>query len=179
MANQTTQLYESSLSLRPFDPTTDVDDLMVWMSDDKVSQFCRWNTYTSKDQAITYINDVIINYPYYRAICLDNKAIGGISLDSKTGINKCRAELGYLLGSKYWGRGIATWAVKTVVSTIFEERPELVRVEAHVDVNNIGSQRVLEKVGFLREGVLRKHCIIKEKIQDMIIFSFLSTDVIS
>ncbi|KAL2895779.1 putative N-acetyltransferase p20 [Bienertia sinuspersici] len=181
MANQTNQLYKSSrLSLRLLDPTTDVDDLMVWMSDAQVSQFCSWKTYTSKDQAIAYINNFVINHPYYRVICLDNKAIGGISVDSNKGMDKCRAELGYVLGSKYWGRGIASWAVKTVLSTVFEDRPELVRVEALVDLDNKGSQRVLEKVGFLKEGVLRKYCIQKGKIQDMVVFSFLSTyDVIS
>ncbi|XP_021745642.1 uncharacterized protein LOC110711537 [Chenopodium quinoa] len=177
MAKQDDQLNQSNLSIRPFDPTTDVDDLMVWASDDQVTQFCSWDTYTSKDQAVEYINNFVLNHPYYRVICLNNRAVGAISVTYNTGNDKCRGELGYVLASEYWGRGIATWAVKAVGCTIFEERSELERLEALVDVENKGSQRVLEKAGFLKEGVLRKYCIQKGKTCDMVMFSFLSIDV--
>ena len=84
----------------------------------------------------------------------------------------------YVLASKYWvwGKGIATQAVKLVASTIFVEWPHLERLEALVDVANIGSQKVLEKVGFSKEGVLRKYCLLKGKPRDMVMFSLLSTD---
>lgn len=177
MANQNIECHDSTLSIRPLDPNTDVDDLMVWASDDEVTKFCSWDTYTNRDQAIEYINNFVLNHPYYRVICLNNKAIGAISVTRNKGSDKCRGEMGYVLASQYWGRGIATKAVKMVVSTIFEERPELVRVEALVDVDNKGSQKVLEKVGFIKEGVLRRYCIQKGKICDMVMFSFLSSDV--
>ncbi|XP_021852759.1 uncharacterized protein [Spinacia oleracea] len=171
--HQNDELDHSNLSIRPLDPATDVDDLMVWVSDDQVTQFCRWDTYTSRDQAIEYINKFVLTHPYYRVICLNNRAIGAISVTCNTGNDKCRGELGYVLASEYWGRGVATWAVKAVMFTIFEERPELERVEALVDVENKGSQRVLEKGGFIKEGVLRKYCIQKGKTRDMVMFSFL------
>lgn len=167
---------ESLLSLRPFDLTTDVDDLMVWVSDNQVAHFCSWDTYTSKEQAIEYVHNFVLQHPYHRVICLNNRAIGAISVTCNAGNDKCRGELGYVLASQYWGRGIATWAVKAVGSAIFEERPELERLEALVDVENVGSQRVLEKGGFLKEGVLRKYCIQKGRTRDMVMFSLLSTD---
>lgn len=176
MSSQNKPISISELSIRPLDPAADVDDLMVWASDDQVTQFCSWDTYTSRDQAIEYIKKFVITHPYYRVICLKNRAIGAISVSSNTGNDKCRGELGYVLASEYWGRGIATWAVKKVASTVFEERPELERVEALVDVDNEGSQRVLEKAGFKREGVLRKFCILKGRARDMVMFSFLSDD---
>lgn len=63
-----------------------------------------------------------------------------------------------------------------VVSAVFSEWPDLERLEAFVDVDNKGSQRVLEKTGFLREGILRKYTVLKVKSRDLVIFSFLRTD---
>lgn len=54
------------------------------------------------------------------------------------------------------------------VSRVFKEFPDLVRIEALVEVENKGSQRVLEKVGFLREGLLRKYGFCKGEIRDII-----------
>ena len=48
-----------------------------------------------------------------------------------------------------------------------------------VDVENKASQRVLEKAGFLREGVLRKYTYLKGVVKDLVLYSFLSTDEIT
>lgn len=63
-----------------------------------------------------------------------------------------------------------------VASTIFLEWPHLERLEAAVAVENLGSQRVLEKAGFTREGILRKYYLLKGKPKDAVIFSLVSTD---
>lgn len=164
-----------SVSLRPLG-MSDVDDFMVWATDDSVSRFCSWNTYTSVEAAKAYINDHVLPHPYFRAICLDGRPVGAISLAPGTGSNACRAELGYVLASAHWGHGIATRAVKMVVSSVFDEWPELERVEALVDVQNPASQRVLEKAGFHKEGVLRKYYMRKGRARDSVMYSFLSTD---
>ncbi|KAK3042173.1 hypothetical protein RJ639_001293 [Escallonia herrerae] len=165
----------SNVSLRPLDPS-DVDDVMVWVTDDKVSKYCSWDTYTSKDEAMNLIVDVIVPHPWFRAICLKGRPIGAILVKPNKGNESCRAEVGYHLASKYWGKGIATRAVKLVASTIFIEWPHLERLEALVDVDNMGSQRVLEKVGFKKEGVLRKYYLLKRRPIDMVMFSLLSSD---
>jgi RimJ/RimL family protein N-acetyltransferase len=54
--------------------------------------------------------------------------------------------------------------------------PDLVRLQARVDVENKASQRVLEKLGFLKEGVLRKYMYNKGKVIDLVVYSLLSTD---
>ncbi|RVX21759.1 hypothetical protein CK203_001219 [Vitis vinifera] len=64
------------------------------------------------------------------------------------------------------------------VSSAFEEFPDLERIEGIVDVNNKASQRVLEKAGFLKEGVLRKYLCINEETIDFAMYSLLSTDPI-
>ncbi|XP_065863282.1 uncharacterized protein [Euphorbia lathyris] len=165
----------SDLSLRPL-CISDVDDFMVWASDEKVTQFCSYGPYTTKQQGIDYITNKVEPHPWFMAICLNNKPIGAVSVSKNSGDEICRGELGYVVGSEYWGKGIATWAVRKVANTIFKEWPELERLEALTEVENVGSQKVLEKVGFVREGVLRKYWILKGTTRDAVIFSLLSTD---
>ncbi|PRQ38588.1 putative ribosomal-protein-alanine N-acetyltransferase [Rosa chinensis] len=165
----------SKISLRPL-ALSDIDDFMVWATDEKVTRFCTWEPYTSKEDGIKFIKEQVLPHPWFRAICLDNKPIGAISVSSKSGNDRCRGELGYVLGSKYWGEGIATQAVKMVADTIFKEWTHLERLEALVDVNNVRSQRVLEKAGFLKEGVLRKYKVLKGRTWDRVMYSLLSTD---
>ncbi|KAF3652420.1 putative non-specific lipid-transfer protein-like protein-like [Capsicum annuum] len=58
----------------------------------------------------------------------------------------------------------------------FVDCPHLARIEGVVDVENLGSQSVLEKVGFTKEGVLRKYYLLDGEPRDVIMFSLLSTD---
>ncbi|KAG5061655.1 hypothetical protein AAZX31_01G221900 [Glycine max] len=166
------------ICLRPLQ-VSDLDDLLVWTSDEKVAAFCSWDPYSSKDEGINFIQNIASKFLWCRAICLKDRAIGCISLSSNSEHDKSRsrsAELGYVLGSKYWGKGVATVAVKKVVKAALSELPHLERIEALVDVFNVGSQRVLEKAGFQKEGILRKYIFQKGKPRDMVIFSLLSTD---
>ncbi|KAL4273413.1 hypothetical protein GQ457_13G026800 [Hibiscus cannabinus] len=164
-----------NLSLRPLD-VSDIDAFMVWATDAKVARFCTWEPYTNKEDGLSFIKNTVVPHPWFRAICVHDRPIGAISVTSNSGNDKCRGELGYVLASKYWGRGIATKAVGMVAETIFDEWPHLERLEALVDVENLGSQRVLEKAGFQREGVLRKYVVLKGRSRDMVMFSLLSTD---
>lgn len=169
----------SRISLRLFH-LSDVDDFLKWASDDKVTRYLRWNTVTSREEAMSYLEKVAIPQPYRRSICLDERhSIGYVSVKPGSGEDdKCRAHLGYAVSAEYWGQGIATAALKMVVRDVFNELefPGLVRLEALVEVENLGSQKVLEKVGFLKEGLLRKYGFCKGEIRDMIVYSFLSTD---
>ena len=70
-------------------------------------------------------------------------------------LTACRAEVGYVLAQRYWGRGFMTEAAGAVVEWVIAQ-PEIHRVWATVDLENVASQRVLEKVGMVREGVLRR-----------------------
>jgi len=169
----------NQITLRPF-RLSDLDDLLVWRTDEKVAKFCSWEPYTSKEQGISFIENIPNKFLWCKAICLHDCAIGRVSLKSRTPRDKSRnktAELGYVLASKYWGKGIVTYVVKQVVKVAFNELSHLERVEAFVDVENVGSQRVLEKAGFQKEGTLRKYLVMKGKSRDMIIFSVLSNDL--
>ncbi|KAK7280084.1 hypothetical protein RJT34_25146 [Clitoria ternatea] len=169
----------TQISLRPINPS-DLNDLMLWTTDEKVAKYCTWEPYTSKEDGINFIQNIASKSLWFRAICLQNRAIGCIDLFSCSGKETGReksVELGYALGSRYWGRGIATQVVKQVVEVAFSEFTHLERVEALVDVENVASQRVLEKAGFQREGVLRKYLLMKGKARDMVMYSVLSNDL--
>ncbi|GLT37201.1 hypothetical protein SLA2020_115330 [Shorea laevis] len=137
----------SSITLRPF-RLSDVDDFLSWAGDDQVTRNLRWNTFTSKEEALTYIKDVCIPHPWRRSICIDDRSIGFVSIFPASSNDRCRADIGYGLAVKYWGHGIATEAVKIAVSQVFVDFPEVVRLQAYVNVENEASQKVLEKVGF-------------------------------
>jgi RimJ/RimL family protein N-acetyltransferase len=66
-----------------------------------------------------------------------------------------RGEVGYVLARRYWGRGLATEVARAVVEWTIAQ-PDVHRVWAVAHLENVASQRVLEKVGMAREGVLRR-----------------------
>jgi [ribosomal protein S5]-alanine N-acetyltransferase len=83
------------------------------------------------------------------------EAIGGISLHGIYGPGSHRDEIGYFIGRPFWGKGIMTQTVKTFCNWVFENHP-VIRLEAPIYPFNIASQRVVEKAGFVKEGVLKK-----------------------
>ncbi|KAK6915485.1 GNAT domain [Dillenia turbinata] len=162
----------SRITLRPF-KLTDVDDFLTWGSDDQVIRPLRWTTISTMEEAFNFIKDVCIPHPWRRSICIDDRSIGFISVFPGSGDDRCRADMGYAIATKYWGQGITTIAVKMAVPLVFKELPDLVRLQAHTAIENKASQRVLEKVGFCKEGVLRKYTYLKGNIKDLAMYSFL------
>ncbi|RIV27027.1 N-acetyltransferase [Fibrisoma montanum] len=78
---------------------------------------------------------------------------GTVGLVPQPDVYRRTAEIGYWLGEPYWGRGIATEAVRQIVAVGFSEQPELVRIQAGIFSSNPASMRVLAKNGFQPEGI--------------------------
>ena len=89
------------------------------------------------------------------AIASAAEAIGGIGLELRRDVHRRSANVGYWLGEPYWGRGIATGALRAFTDFAFAKF-DLARIDAHVYEWNPASARVLEKAGFEYEGCLRK-----------------------
>ena len=89
------------------------------------------------------------------AIASDTEAIGGIGLELYDDVHRRSAQVGYWLGEPYWGRGIATLALRAVTDYAFIQF-DLARLYAYVYEWNPASARVLEKAGYEYEGRLRK-----------------------
>ena len=86
-----------------------------------------------------------------------------------------RAELGYDLAKEHWGKGYMTEAVSEVIRYGFTELG-LNRIEATVDTRNTSSFRLLERVGFRREGLLRQRHYYRGSYQDELYYGLLKLD---
>ncbi len=82
------------------------------------------------------------------------------------------ASLGYCFARAAWGQGYATEAAAALVGWAFDEL-SLNRVQAETDTRNVASARVLEKLGFVREGTLREDCIVNGEVSDSWVFGLL------
>lgn len=114
--------------------------------------------------------------PTHWAVAVDGAAVGGIGLVVGTDVARLTAELGYWLGEPFWGRGIVTAAVRAVTRHAFAALP-LERVFALPFGPNRASQRVLEKAGFTREGVLRRAAVKDGRVLDHVVYAILRAEV--
>lgn len=89
------------------------------------------------------------------AIASGEEAIGAVGFRIGKDVGRRSAMVGYWLGEHYWGRGVATRAVRALVDYAFKNF-DLVRLEAVVYEWNPASMRVLEKAGFSLESRMRK-----------------------
>ncbi|MCE2612782.1 GNAT family N-acetyltransferase [Flavobacteriaceae bacterium D16] len=108
------------------------------------------------------------------ALAESRKFIGLIALN--LGLPKYKnAEVWYKLHSDFWNKGYATEALNKILEFGFSEL-KLHRIEAGCAVQNLGSIRVLEKVGMIREGRKRKVLPLKDGWSDNFHYAMLSTD---
>lgn len=85
------------------------------------------------------------------------------------------ASLGYVLDEAMWGQGFATEAAHAVLRWAFDTL-DLNRVQAETDTRNVASARVLEKMGFVREGTLREDCVVNGEVSDSWVFGLIRHD---
>jgi RimJ/RimL family protein N-acetyltransferase len=86
-------------------------------------------------------------------------------------------ETGFALTTDYQGRGVMTQALTLLLPELFFNT-QIQRVEARCAVENIASARVLEKVGFRREGVLRGYFLLHDRRVDHYLYSVLRNDLV-
>ena len=97
----------------------------------------------------------------------DNSHIGNIVISGLTSLHK-RAELTYVIGeTKYWGKGVASLAIADMIK-IANEEYDLNKLYAGIASGNIGSGKVLEKNGFVIEGIRKQHLFYSGEFYDQI-----------
>jgi RimJ/RimL family protein N-acetyltransferase len=112
--------------------------------------------------------------PQALAIVVDERAVGGVGLELMTDVNRRSAEIGYWLGTAYWGRGIATDAVAVVTNWAFGALG-LLRIFAQPFAANVASRRVLEKAGYALEGIMRRSAVKDGAVLDQCMYARLSS----
>lgn len=85
---------------------------------------------------------------------------------------KLGMEIGYILLPSERCKGYCSEAVQIMIDYLFLSR-DIVRIQAHTDISNLGSQRVLEKAGFKKEGTLRKSTFVRGEWRDNSLYSIL------
>lgn len=159
---------------------SDAKDLAIALSNRKVQDNLRDGLpypYTEKDGE-EYISAMLLadeNEVFSFAITADNKVVGSIGAFRQENIHRQTAELGYYIAEKYWGKGIATEAVKQICEYVFRNS-DIIRIYAQPFAHNIASCKVLEKAGFKFEGNLRSNAVKNGKIVDMKIYSLLRAE---
>ena len=109
------------------------------------------------------------------AIATRKALVGGIGFQPQEDVYRKSAEIGYWVAEPYWGRGIATLAVREMTRYAFSHF-HVTRLFANVFEGNPASERVLEKCGYVYEGTMRK-CVYKERtFRDQKIYALLRAD---
>lgn len=101
----------------------------------------------------------------------ETESAGTISFNALSEHDR-RGEIGYSLGREWWGQGYARRATEAVLEFGFNEL-ELRRIEATVMSGNLRSRRLLERVGFKEEGLLRQYKLARGVPMDFWIFGLL------
>lgn len=112
-------------------------------------------------------------HPQNLAIDVDGHAAGAIGYVPGTDVERYSAEVGYWLGESLWGRGIVTEALTMLTAYLFDEM-NLLRLFALPFADNRGSMRVLEKAGFVREGILRSSSVKYGEPRDQAIYDIVN-----
>lgn len=151
------QLQGPRSKLRQWQFTDDVA-LVKYANDADVARYLadRFpHPYTQVD-AQNWLNYIVDARPVVNLVIeVDGELAGGIGVDLKQGERRKTAHMGYWLGKPFWGRGIMPEATGLFVKYIFDNF-DIVRIETGVYHPNTASMRVLEKCGFVTEGIGEK-----------------------
>ncbi|MDZ5471392.1 GNAT family protein [Bacillus sp. 31A1R] len=158
----------------------DVEDMFSYGSNEEVSKYVTWNTHQTLADSKGFIEFILNQYeqgkvaPWGIEYKENGQFIGTIDFvwwqpQQKT------AEIGYVIHQDYWGKGITTEAAKALIQLGFEKM-DLARIQARCFVENIGSERVMEKAGMSYEGTLRKGMFIKGKHQDLKMYAIIDEE---
>jgi ribosomal-protein-alanine N-acetyltransferase len=106
------------------------------------------------------------------AIDVEGDVVGVIGLELREDVYRKSALLGYWISETLWGKGIMPQAIKLITTYAFENL-DLIRIQAGVLSNNPKSMRVLEKAGYVKEGILKNSIVKKGIILDEHIYAAL------
>jgi len=168
-----------SITLRPAAPR-DADLLRQWRSEPSVRRFQPLNELPTAqlraDVASQRMTDLYRGRgeKFQWIVQVDGHAAGWITLVVSNWEHGL-AEVGYALSSVYQGRGIMADALQILLDDLFQNTL-LERIEARCAVENYGSQRVLEKNGFLREGRLKGYFKLRGRRVDNYVYGLLRED---
>ena len=161
-------LYTERLVLRRL-TKSDLEDVYAYCSDPEVSKYLLWSPHESLATTRQYLRTVDRKYRcaefYDWGVEYAGHIIGTCGFTSFSILDDS-AQIGYVLGSAYWGRGIATEMLKRVIRYGFEELA-LNRIEGRFMRENEASLAVMRKCHMSLEGIHRDELFVKNKYRDI------------
>jgi RimJ/RimL family protein N-acetyltransferase len=166
------ELLGSKVGLRPLDDS-DVDDFFKWWNDPEFSgEYAGFEPISRTD-----VQDLVGKEGWFMIFSRsENRKIGFISYYPVRRDYLNLFEIGYRMRPDERRKGYTTEAARLLVDHLFVTKKEIERIESVTDVENVPSQRVLEKNGFRREAVLRKRFFNKGEYRDECMYSLLRED---
>ncbi len=131
-----------------------------WTQDTEVTRYLTWHPHQRVQETEDFIQNCLFawehetRFPYVITLKESSKVIGII--DPR--IEGPKVGIGYAAARAHWGKGYVTEATRAIIDWAFQQ-DSIYRVYATTDVENVASQRVLEKVGMQCEGILRKYIL--------------------
>ncbi|MFC7496512.1 MULTISPECIES: GNAT family N-acetyltransferase [unclassified Nocardioides] len=169
-------LHTARLRLRPF-VDADADALFALQSNARVLRYWDsppWSEREVADRFIARCRQMAADGTGARLVIdrsTDGEFLGWCGL-SQWNPGHRSASLTYCLTEAAWGHGCATEAARALLEWAFDTL-DLNRVQAEADTRNAASARVLEKLGFVREGTLREDCVVDGEVSDSWVFGLL------
>lgn len=177
------KLTDGSVLLRPYQ-IGDVDYLYQ-AARESIAELSLWMPWCHADYSIEESRAWIesraeawakgTDYDFVVTDAKDGFFLGGCGLNRFDHANRT-ANIGYWVRTSRTKGGVATAAAQLLVKFGFGDL-ELNRIEIMVAVDNKASQRIAEKTGAIREGILRSRWIVREKVYDMVMFSLIPEDL--
>lgn len=171
-----TTLETSRLVLRWIDER-DAEALFALFSDTEVTRFWSVGAWTSMDQARQAIARDLAGYADGTSLRLAIHLAGQPGLIGTIGLHRFvdqsrRCEVGYALAPRHWGKGYISEALEAALDYGFAAL-NLNRVEADIDPRNGASARVLERLGFRKEGFMPERWIVQGEMADTVNYGLL------
>lgn len=169
------------LRLRPY-RSGDARDIFAVYADPEVTRYWSFPAWTELAQAHAYLAQrQALEMPSVVAWAVaerdSDRLVGTTTLFALNG-PQCRAEVGYSLARAAQGRGYAAEALRGAIGHAFDAFG-LERIEADVDPRNERSWRLLEKLGFRREGLLRNRWRVGGEICDSYLYGLLRPEFVA
>jgi RimJ/RimL family protein N-acetyltransferase len=171
-----TTLTTARLKLRPMDER-DIPAHYAVFSDPEVARYWSREPWTDIAQAEESVEAIMAagadgsEARFGIELLATGELIGNVGLHHFFEQNR-RCEIGYALASRHWGQGYATEALRAAIQYGFDVR-DLNRIEADIDPRNIGSARVLGKLGFRKEGYMPERWIVGGEMADTAFYGLL------
>lgn len=156
-------------------------EIHKYASQEKSCLYQAWGP-NSVENTIVFVNQILkdavkeprARFVYATTLKNSGKMIGSCEINIRDTTNKI-GEISYIINPEYWGKGYATESATQLLNFGFQIL-KLHRIYATCDPRNIGSSRVLQKIGMVQEGKMRENLLLRDGWRDSLLYGILFQD---